>query len=191
MQEVAGWSPPCAGRTRAPRRPLPARHGGVRLASARKGAATRAAAAASALLIGGTALAGCAQKAVAAASLQLGTAYVQVPSGGTTEAYLAIQNNGPADRLTSARTSVGGRVVFRAPVRAGGTVMRTVPDIGIPAGATVRLSPASFHMLITGAGPMRSGGQIMLTLVFAKGGAMSVVADVTNPATGGSSYFLN
>jgi copper(I)-binding protein len=46
-------------------------------------------------------------------------------------------------------------------------------------------------MLITRAGAMRSGGQITLTLVFAKGGTVSVIADVTNPATGGSSYFLN
>jgi copper(I)-binding protein len=143
------------------------------------------------LLIGGAALAGCAQKADASAALELGTAYVQVPTGGTTEAYLVIQNKGPADRLTSARTSVGGRVIFRAPVRSGGILMKTVPDIGIPANAMVRLSPVGFHMLITGAGAMPSGGQITLTLVFARGGAVSVVADVTNPATGGSSYFLN
>ena len=167
---------------------------GTRAGSARapgRSAVARAASAAGVLLIGGAALAGCAQKADASASLELGTAYVQVPTGGTTEAYLVIQNNGPADRLTSARTSVGGRVIFRAPVRSGGTVMKTVPDIGIPADAMVRLSPVGYHMLITGAGAMRSGGQITLTLVFAKGGAMSVVADVTNPATGGSSYFLN
>jgi copper(I)-binding protein len=156
-----------------------------------RSAVARAASAAGALLIGGAALAGCAQKADASAALELGTAYVQVPTGGTTEAYLVIQNKGPADRLTSARTSVGGRVIFRAPVRSGGTLMRTVPDIGIPADATVRLSPVGFHMLITGAGSMRSGGQITLTLVFARGGAMSVVAVVTNPATGGSSYFLS
>jgi copper(I)-binding protein len=157
----------------------------------RRSAVARAASAAGVLLIGGAALAGCAQKADASAALELGTAYVQVPTGGTTEAYLVIQNKGPADRLTSARTSVGGRVIFRAPVRSGGTLMKTVPDIGIPPEATVRLSPVGFHMLITGAGAMRSGGQITLTLVFARGGTMSVVAVVTNPATGGSSYFLN
>lgn len=168
----------------------PGTSGGRRQAHGRS-AATRTAIAACALLVGGAALAGCAQKAEAAASLQLGTAYVEVPSGGTTEAYLAIQNNGGADMLTAAHTSVGGRVIFRAPVRAGGTVMKTVPDITIPADATLRLSPVSFHMLITGAGPMTSGGQITLMLTFAKSGTMSVTADVTNPASGGSSYFLN
>jgi copper(I)-binding protein len=160
---------------------------------ARRPPAARAAVAACALLIGGAALAGCAQKASAAASIQLGTAYVEVPSsGGVTEAYLAIRNKGPImDRLTSARTSVGGRVTFRVPVRSGDTAMRTVPDILIPADQLLRLSPDSDHLLITGAGPMKGGTEITLTLVFAEGGTMSIAADVTNPATGGSSYFLN
>jgi copper(I)-binding protein len=142
------------------------------------------------LLISAGALAGCAQKA-AAAPIQLGTAYVEVPSAAdTTEAYLVIRNDGPADRLTSARTSVGGTVSFRSPVSSGDTVMRTVPALGIPAHSFLRLSPAGSHLLITGAGPLRGGTQITLTLVFAEGGTVSVIANVTNPASGGSSYFL-
>ena len=134
----------------------------------------------------------CAQKADAAASIELGTAYVAVPnSTDVTGAYLVIRNNGPADRLMSARTSVGGRVTFRVPTYGEGTAMRTVPDIGIPADSLLRLSPNGSHLLITGAGPLKGGTQIMLTLVFAKGGTMSVVAAVTNPESGGSSYFLN
>ena len=158
----------------------------------RGGTTVRAAAAAAALLAGATALAGCAQNASAAPSIQLGTAYVEVPpSGGSTEAYLVIRNNGPTDRLTSARTSVGGRVTFREPARPGGTAMKTVPDIGIPADSLLRLSPDGSHLLITGAGPMKGGTQITLTLVFARGGTMLVEAEVTNPESGGSSYFLN
>jgi copper(I)-binding protein len=157
-------------------------------------AAVRAWAAACTLLAGGTAVAGCAQQAAAAASIQLGTAYVNVPASGSgdiTDAYMGIQNNGPADRLVSARTSVGGRVTFRVPDGAGSTAMKTVPDISVPAGALLRLSPDGDHLLITGAGPMQAGRQITLTLVFARAGAMSVAAEVTNPATGGASYFLN
>jgi copper(I)-binding protein len=155
-------------------------------------AAARAAAAACVLMLGASTLAGCAQKADAAASIQLGTAYVAVPtSRDVTGAYLVIRNNGPADRLMSARTSVGGRVSFRTPARPGGTTMRTVPDIGIPADSLLRLSPDGSHLLITGPGPLKGGTQITLTLVFAKGGTMSVVAAVTNPESGGSSYFLN
>jgi len=138
-------------------------------------AATKAAAAACVLVLGASALAGCAQQASAAASIELGTAYVAVPtSGDVTGAYLVIRNNGPADRLMSARTSAGGRVTFR-----------------IPADTLLRLSPDGSHLLITGARPLKGGTQITLTLVFARGGTMSVVAAVTNPESGGSSYFLN
>ena len=38
---------------------------------------------------------------------------------------------------------------------------------------------------------MRAGTEITLTLVFARAGTISVPALVTNPETGGSSYFLN
>jgi copper(I)-binding protein len=157
-------------------------------------AAVRVCAAACALLAGGAAVAGCAQQAAAVTSIQLGTAYVNVPapgSGDVTDAYLAIQNNGAADRLLSARTSVGGRVTFREPDGAGSTAMKTVPELGVPADTLLRLSPDSDHLLITGAGAMQAGRQITLTLVFARAGTMSVAAEVTNPTTGGSSYFLN
>jgi copper(I)-binding protein len=112
-------------------------------------------------------------------------------TSNVTSAYLVIRNNGPADRLVSARTSDGGRVTFMEPSRAGDRVMLSVPDIAIPADSLLRLSPDSSHLLITGAGPMKGGTQITLTLTFAKGGTMSVAAAVTNPESGGSSYFLN
>lgn len=137
-------------------------------------------------------LAGCYGRASASPSIALATAYVAQPSvPGQTVGYLVIRNNGGRDRLISARTSVGGKVAFRAPRQPGSTVMHTVPAISIPAGNTVRLIPDGPHLLITGAGPMRGGKDITLTLVFAHAGAVSVVAQVTNPQTGGSSYFLN
>jgi hypothetical protein len=38
---------------------------------------------------------------------------------------------------------------------------------------------------------MKSGTEITLTVMFAHGGSVSVPAMVTNPQTGGASYFLN
>jgi copper(I)-binding protein len=141
------------------------------------------------LLVAVIALAGCAQQATAAQAIQIETVYVNLPSAsGTTEAYLIIQNNGPADRLVSAHTSVGGQVTFRGPASQAGPAMRTVPQIAIPAHATLRLNPDGYHLLITRPGRMRAETQITLTLVFAKAGAMPVAATVTNPETGGSSY---
>ena len=110
-------------------------------------------------------------------------------AGGGTDAYLVIRNRGPADQLVAARTSKGGRVTFRRPAKAGSVVMRTVPDVGIPARSIVRFVPNGFHLLITGAGQLRGGTEITLTLVFARAGAVPVQAEITNPQTAGGGYF--
>jgi copper(I)-binding protein len=149
--------------------------------------------AAAAGLAAAVGVAGCAAvPARAAPPIQIGTSYVPVPaSAGTTVAYVVIRNNGPADRLMSARTSAGGRVALRAPARPGAVTMHTVGSIAIPAHSTVAMVPDGYHLLITGAGPIRGGKDITLTLVFAHAGQVSVVTQVTNPSSGGSSYFLN
>ena len=73
----------------------------------------------------------------------------------------------------------------------GALTMRTVPDIPIAANAMTRFNPISYHLLITGAGTMHDGKDIMLRLTFANAGTITVIAMVTNPQSGGSSYFLN
>jgi periplasmic copper chaperone A len=138
------------------------------------------------------ALAGCAQPASASGPrIELATAYVGQPQGSNiTDAYLVIRNNGPADRLISARTSVGGTVTLRGPAR-GSALMHDVGAITVPAHTLIRLVPNGYHLVIVGSRPMKADTEITLTLVFAKAGAYRVAAEVTNPETGGSSYFLN
>jgi len=122
-------------------------------------------------------------------------AYVEQPAsvGQTTVGYLDIRNNGSADELMSVSTSVGGTVELRAPVTKGVSpvVMHTVKDIPIAADATTQLIPNSYHLLITDPGAMHDGKDIYLTLTFAHGVTETVIALVTNPQNGGSSYFLN
>jgi copper(I)-binding protein len=137
-------------------------------------------------------LAGCATPAGASPSIQLSTAYVPVPQvPDTTVAYVVIRNNGPADRLVAARTSVGGRVTFRRASGPGASRMSTIPSVRIPADTTLAMAPDGIHMLLTGIGRVRGGKDIILTLIFARAGPISVVAQVTNAQSGGSSYFLN
>ncbi|HUY52824.1 MAG TPA: copper chaperone PCu(A)C [Streptosporangiaceae bacterium] len=168
---------------------LPARTASGRLAARR---VARAAAGACLIALTAAGLTGCYASASTGTSIALATAYVPQPSvPGETVAYLVIRNNGGKDRLIGARTSVGGRVTFRNVAGRGSTAMRTIPAINIPADGTVRLVPDGLHLLITGAGPMHGGKDITLTLVFAHAGAVSVLAQVTNPQTGGSNYFLN
>jgi len=151
---------------------------------------TSVASIASAMLVAAIALTGCASST----QIAITSAYVPQPTTpGTTVAYLDIRNNGRADRLVAASTSVGGTVQLRARVESptGALVMRPVPDIPIPADSLVRLNPDSYQLLITGAGPMHDGKDIWLLLTFADAGTIQVLALVTDPQTGGSSYFLN
>jgi periplasmic copper chaperone A len=148
---------------------------------------------AGALLLAAVAVTGCAS-ANASSSISITSAYVPQPTTpGTTVAYLDIRNNGHADQLIAVHTSVGGTVQLRAPVarHAGTLTMQTVPMIPIPANSMVRLNPDTYHLLITGAGPMHDGKDIMLRLTFANAGTITVIALVTDPESGGSSYFLN
>jgi copper(I)-binding protein len=145
------------------------------------------------LLLAAVGVTGCAA-AGAASSIIIASAYVPQPTTpGETVAYLDIRNNGHADRLVSVRTSVGGTVQLRAPVaqHTGVLTMRTVTGIPIPANSLVQLNPDSYHLLITGAGAMYDGKDITLRLTFADAGTITILALVTNPESGGSSYFLN
>jgi periplasmic copper chaperone A len=123
------------------------------------------------------------------------SAYVEQPSatGKATVGYLDIRNNGASDELVSVTTSVGGTVELRGPAQPhkSPVVMHTVRDIPLPSGALTQLIPNSYHLLITGAGPMHDGKDITLTLNFATGSPVTVLALVTDPQSGGSSFFLN
>jgi copper(I)-binding protein len=138
------------------------------------------------------AAAGCSAAHTSGPALAVPAAYVQMPSGNTTVGYLDIRNNGTADQLVSVRTSVGGTVQLRAPVRPGASpiVFHTVANIPVAANAMTKLVPDSYHLLITGAGPMQDGKDIRLTLTFARSAPITILALVTNPESGGSSYFL-
>jgi copper(I)-binding protein len=158
-----------------------------------RGRMWRAIAAAAAACALTAAAGGCTARVTAAPSLTVTSAYVPLPAAAaphTTVAFLDIRNDGAPDRLVAARTSVGGTVVFCAPTGQGVT-MKTVAAISIPAAATVRLLPNDAHLVITGAGHMQGGKDITLMLTFARAGTLSVTAQVTDPESGGSSYFTN
>jgi copper(I)-binding protein len=152
----------------------------------------RALSAAVGLSLSAALLAGCGQAPQSGPSITLLSGQVPEPNDqGLTEAYVIVQNNGPTVQLVGARSSAGGSVALRSPGSSQPIEMRTVTAITIPAHSVFHLQPSGSHLLITRSGPMKSGTEITLTLVFAHLGAISVPAMVTNPQTGGSSYFLN
>ena len=143
-------------------------------------------------LLATLALSGCGS---ATTTIATTSAYIPQPTKpGTTVAYMDIRNNGKTkDQLVSATTSVGGQVAFLAPdgMRSGTMVMKLVQNLTIPAQSMLRMNPNSFRLRITGAGHLQGGKDVMLTLRFAHAGKVTVVALVTDPQSGGGSYFLN
>jgi copper(I)-binding protein len=123
------------------------------------------------------AITGCsaANASSAAPSIAIPSAYINLPTGDTTYGYLDIRDNGAADELLSVTTSVGGKVSFIAPehLDVQPVIMHKISEIPIAADAVT------------------AGHDITLTLTFARGGKITILALVTNPETGGSSYFLN
>jgi copper(I)-binding protein len=161
--------------------------------AARRAPATVRAVAAGLALAATLALAGCGgQRSASAMQTTLSSAYLPVPQAGTTVAYVIISNGGStADRLVAARISVGGHVALRGPDGPGGTGMHTISAIPIPAHSTVALKPDGYHLLITSTGPIHGSRDVRLTLVFARAGPVSVLAQPTNPQTGGSTILFN
>jgi periplasmic copper chaperone A len=148
--------------------------------------------AASAAALAALGVSGC-SAAGTSSSIAIASAYVAQPNAaGDTVGYLVIRNNGVADELLGVHDSAGGTVTLRGPVNTSTQpiVMRTVPSITVPAHATTQLIPNSYHLLITGARPMQAGKDITLRLTFAHAGTVTILALVTNPETGGGSYFL-
>jgi copper(I)-binding protein len=90
-------------------------------------------------------------------------------------------------------TSVGGTVELRGPEHPGVSpvIMHTLSSIPVPSQAMTQLVPNGYHLLITDAGPMHDGKDITLKLKFAHSGMVTILALVTNPSSGGASYFLN
>ena len=168
----------------------PTSAGPLRASVLRHGARQRAACA---IAILGTSLAaGCAAPGQHGPAIKLISAQVTEPStSGITDVYVDVENNGPADQIVGARISVGGTVILRSPARSGVVQMRSVHAIAVPAKSFVGLDPNGSHLLVTDSGRMKAGTLITLTLVFAHAGAISVPALVTNPQSGGDSYFLN
>jgi copper(I)-binding protein len=153
---------------------------------------TRLSAIGAVLAVAAPLLAACGVSQAAGPRIQLLSAQVTEPnSAGVTEAFVVVQNSGGPIQLIGAKSSAGGTVELRAPVSQGGLIMHTVTSIMVPARSLFRLNPNGSHLLIMRSGPMTAGTEITLTLVFAHLGEFTVPAMVTNPATGGASYFLN
>ncbi|MBX3550007.1 MAG: copper chaperone PCu(A)C [Xanthobacteraceae bacterium] len=105
------------------------------------------------------------------------------PAGAEVAAgYLVITNKGlSADRLVSLSTEISGQPEVHEMSNEGGVMkMRALKDgLAIPAGATVKLQPAGYHlMLMKLKKPLVAGQHYKATLVFEKAGPVEVDFEV-------------
>ncbi|WP_405508900.1 copper chaperone PCu(A)C [Streptomyces purpurascens] len=124
----------------------------------------------------------------APASITVTDGKVFAPTGATpdTAAFFRITNSGGApDRLlkvTTAETGDRGPTLSRHVMTGSNTASdRTVSSVGIPAGRSLAMSPASLDVIV----PVRKGWQpgdlVALTLHFERSGAVKTLAVVVRP----------
>ena len=107
------------------------------------------------------------------------------PGTSITAAYLVIENPAArADELISvscACSAEGSLHVIEMKEGSDSMVMKEVPSIAVPPGASVALSPGGSHVMLMGlSGDM--GESVVLELRFRSGARISVTAPVLDPS---------
>lgn len=104
------------------------------------------------------------------------------PGEGMSAAYLQIHNDSPThdDQLVAVRLESGHAEIHETQIENDVMRMRLAEIIEIPAGATIRLQPGGYHiMLMELENPLTEGDNFPLTLIFESGEEISVEAIIS------------
>ena len=106
------------------------------------------------------------------------------PGTSVTAAYMVIENPAGADELLEVNcgcSAEGSLHVIEMKEGSDSMVMKEVPSIAVPPGASVALSPGGSHVMLMGlSGDM--GESVVLELRFRSGARISVTAPVLDPS---------
>ena len=106
------------------------------------------------------------------------------PGTSVTAAYMVIENPAGADELLEVICGCSAEASLHVTEMKEGSdsmVMKEVPSIAVPPGASVALSPGGSHVMLMGlSGDM--GESVVLELRFRSGARISVTAPVLNPS---------
>ncbi|MDX2307639.1 MAG: copper chaperone PCu(A)C [Hyphomicrobium sp.] len=136
-----------------------------------------------AALVAGAAITGVAAHEYAATDIEVRHPWARATPGGTSvgAAFLEIASKSKSDdKLIGANSPIAGKVEIHAHEHADGVMrMRKVDGLDVPAGASVVLKPAGYHvMLFDLKKPLVEGELLPLTLVFEKSGAVTIDATI-------------
>ena len=104
------------------------------------------------------------------------------PGSSVTAAYMVIENSASADELLEVSCGCSAAASLHVTeMREGSMAMKKVASIGVPAGASVALSPGGYHVMLEGlSGDIKES--VGLELKFRSGERISVAAPVLSPS---------
>jgi copper(I)-binding protein len=111
-------------------------------------------------------------------------AWVRAPqgAGGAAAAYLVMKNAGSTDDalLSVASATAGMATIHETVLQSGGMMgMQPVAKIDVPVGATVKLEPGGYHIMLEQlTREITPGMKIELSLTFEKAGKIEISAEV-------------
>lgn len=117
-------------------------------------------------------------------SVAVADAWVRPPMGADLPAagYLTITGGDAADALVAASSPAAMTVEIHetSPGMSGMTAMHPVDRIDVAAGATVKLEPGGYHLMLMGpdAEAIVAGATVQITLTFEEAGEVVVEAEV-------------
>ena len=112
------------------------------------------------------------------------------PMAKTAAAYMTVVNTGgDADTLVSASTPVAGTAdVHRSFEENGIMKMRPAGPLDLKPGASLKLAPGGYHLMMTDLKqPLTDGQTFPVTLVFKKAGSITATVHVQKSAPAGAS----
>ncbi len=121
-------------------------------------------------------------RAASVGPLTIAEAWTRPAAAGQTGAgYLSITNSGrTADRLIAAASPAAARVSIHESTMVGSVAtMRAVGAVTIAAGSTALFRPGGLHLMLEGLKrPLKVGGRVAVTLIFAKAGRKAATFSV-------------
>lgn len=112
-----------------------------------------------------------------AGQLRVVQAYAPETLGNTAAVYFVVENAGEADRLISAKATVGSSADLHETVVEGATSrMQALPQgLVVPEHGELVLRPGLYHLMLTGvAEPLDPGDVIEVTLIFERAGQITL-----------------
>lgn len=108
------------------------------------------------------------------------------PSAHTGALFVSIHNQGEKDYLVAAHVDIADVVELHTHVHEDGLMkMQQVEQIEVPSGATLELTPGSYHIMLIGLRePLREGMRFPVRLEFSASGSIELEAEVKSMDTG-------